>query len=119
VIPNRQSQDAVLRSTSGRGAVLKNYLAVAGSTGKGEGRVAAAGPSAAVADKLKNKILQLDNPIRTMDAAKRAANAALAQTVKLMSARQRRDVGLHLLRGEMPYVSCCSALVDGALVRGE
>ncbi|KAJ0407834.1 hypothetical protein P43SY_008295 [Pythium insidiosum] len=57
-----------------------------------------AGPGADPTDKLKNKVLQFDNPARPADAAKRAAmQAAQAQQSKLLSARQRRRLGLHLV----------------------
>lgn len=59
--------------------------------------------NSAAADKLKNKVLQLDNPIKTTDAAKSAHNYAQAQSAKLLSACERRKLGLHLLKGEMQF----------------
>lgn len=76
-------------------ATLKSYLDAATQNG---------GKSVdAAADKLKNKVLQLDNPVKTTDKAKLALGTAQAQTAKLLSARQRRQLGLHLLKGEMPF----------------
>lgn len=76
-------------------ATLKSFLDTATETG---------GKSvAAAAEKLKNKVLQLDNPVRTTDRNKSALSSAQAQTAKLLSARQRRELGLHLLKGEMPF----------------
>lgn len=77
-------------------ATLKNYFETVMAQ-------SSAATSAAAADKLKNKVLQLENPIKAVDAAKHAHSAARAQTAKLLSARQRRKLGLHLLKGEMPF----------------
>ncbi|TMW64720.1 hypothetical protein Poli38472_011600 [Pythium oligandrum] len=57
----------------------------------------------AATDKLKNKVMQFDNPIRTTDAAKRAQNETQAQSAKLLSARQRRKLGLHLVSTPIKY----------------
>ncbi|RLN96773.1 hypothetical protein BBJ28_00011041 [Nothophytophthora sp. Chile5] len=60
-------------------------------------------------DQLKNKVMSLDNPIKTPSAGGAAgtgqaiAAASLAQTSKLLGARRRRQLGLHLLKGEMKY----------------
>lgn len=74
-------------------ATLKNYL----------GMMTQDDNASAASDKLKNKVLQLDNPIKTTDASKQALNQAQAQSAKLMSARQRRRLGLHLIKGEMKF----------------
>lgn len=75
-------------------ATLKSYLETLSRESSNSG---------AAADKLKNKVLQLDNPIKTTDAAKNAHNYAQAQSAKLLGARQRRNLGLHLLKGEMKF----------------
>ncbi|DBA02709.1 TPA: hypothetical protein N0F65_010534 [Lagenidium giganteum] len=79
-----------------RSAAFKQFLSMA----------TAGGSEAAALDKLRNKILQVDNPIKTTDAAKQAARQAQtahAQTTMLLGARRRRQLGLHLLRGDMEY----------------
>uniref|UniRef100_A0AAV1VLV2 Uncharacterized protein n=1 Tax=Peronospora matthiolae TaxID=2874970 RepID=A0AAV1VLV2_9STRA len=57
---------------------------------------------------LKNKVLSLDNPFKKSAAADSAAKKTIAaasriQTAKLLSARRRRELGLHLLSGEIQY----------------
>ncbi|GLD97002.1 hypothetical protein PINS_up005685 [Pythium insidiosum] len=80
-----------LRKTSALQSALKQFLQ---QTSNGSGGAASGDPT----DKLKNKVLQFDNPVRPTDTAKRAAmNAAQAQQAKLLSARQRRRLGLHLV----------------------
>ncbi|KAK1948159.1 Ribonuclease P protein subunit p29 [Phytophthora citrophthora] len=57
-------------------------------------------------DGLKNKVLSLDNPFKTTaaeTAEKTIAAASRKQTAKLLSARRRRELGLHMLSGEMKY----------------
>lgn len=57
-------------------------------------------------DSLKNKVLSLDNPIKTKTtetAEKTIAAESRKQTAKLLSARRRRELGLHLLSGSMKY----------------
>ncbi|POM72399.1 GPI ethanolamine phosphate transferase [Phytophthora palmivora] len=57
-------------------------------------------------DSLKNKVLSLDNPFKTTAAEtteKTIAAASRKQTAKLLSARRRRELGLHMLNGEMKY----------------
>ncbi|KAG7400589.1 hypothetical protein PHYBOEH_005112 [Phytophthora boehmeriae] len=57
-------------------------------------------------DGLKNKVLTLDNPVKAtlaIAAEKAIATASRAQTAKLLSGRRRRELGLHLLSGEMKY----------------
>ncbi|CAI5723904.1 unnamed protein product [Peronospora destructor] len=59
-----------------------------------------------VAGSLKNKVLCLDNPFKTTvteATGKMIASASRKQTAKLMGARRRRELGLHLLRGAMKY----------------
>ena len=59
-----------------------------------------------VVGSLKTKVLSLDNPFKTTgaeNAGKLIASASKKQTAKLMGARQRRELGLHLLRGTMKY----------------
>ncbi|KAH7479193.1 Ribonuclease P protein subunit p29 [Phytophthora ramorum] len=61
--------------------------------------------STAVAS-LKNKVLSLDNPFKTTAAEtseKAITAASKKQTAKLLSARRRRELGLHLLSGNMKY----------------
>ncbi|ETK80721.1 hypothetical protein F441_13740 [Phytophthora nicotianae CJ01A1] len=76
---------------------LKNYLeSVTQGTRAGSNAV----------DSLKNKVLSLDNPFKTSateTAEKTIAAASRSQTAKLLSARQRRKLGLHMLGGEMKY----------------
>lgn len=76
-------------------ATLKSYLETLTR--------ASSSNSGAAADKLKNKVLQLDNPVKTTDAVKSAHSYAQAQSAKLLSARQRRKLGLHLLKDEMNF----------------
>lgn len=55
---------------------------------------------------LKTKVLSLDNPFKTTaaeTAKKTIAAASRKQTAKLLSARRRRELGLHLLSGEVKY----------------
>ncbi|TDH65112.1 uncharacterized protein CCR75_000600 [Bremia lactucae] len=62
--------------------------------------------SSTAVDSLKNKVLSLDNPFKNTaaDTTKKAiARASLKQTHKLISARQRRKLGLHVLGKEMSY----------------
>ena len=77
---------------------LKNYLETVTHGTKAD--------SSAVGS-LKNKVLSLDNPFKKSAAAatvaKTIAAASRNQTAKLLSARQRRALGLHLLRGEIHY----------------
>lgn len=61
---------------------------------------------ASAVDGLKNKVLSLDNPFKTTaaeTAEKTIAAASRKQTAKLLSARRRRELGLHMLGGEMKY----------------
>ncbi|CAH0477283.1 unnamed protein product [Peronospora belbahrii] len=55
---------------------------------------------------LKNKVLSLDNPFKmtaTETTEKAIASTSKKQTAKLLSARRRRQLGLHLLSGEIKY----------------
>lgn len=103
----QQTKAANLVSTSSLNGVLNRYLSIVSTAGASD----SATPSAAVVEKLRNKVMQLDNPVRTTDAAKQAGNSALAQIAKLMNAHQRRQAGLHLLHGELPYVLHLSWIV--------
>jgi hypothetical protein len=75
-------------------ATLKQYI----------GAFTNEGNAASMTDKLKNKVLQFDNPIRTATgAAKQQAvmkNNAQAQSSRLLSARQRRKLGLHMVASD-------------------
>ncbi|CAI5726228.1 unnamed protein product [Peronospora effusa] len=92
-----QSQVQTLTNPRTLHQTLKNYLEfVTKGTRAGSN----------VAGSLKNKVLSLDNPFKTTAAettGKMIASASRKQTAKLMGARRRRELGLHLLRGKMKY----------------
>ncbi|KAF1336002.1 Vacuolar protein sorting-associated protein 16, partial [Globisporangium splendens] len=86
-------QVATLKKSSMQRATLKQYL----------GSVMAEGVAA---EKLKNKVLQLDNPIKKPTAAANGANAVNIDAGKRLSARQRRQLGLHVIKkGESMQVA--------------
>ncbi|GMF27257.1 unnamed protein product [Phytophthora fragariaefolia] len=82
---------------NGRSKLRSNYLeSVTKGTRAGSNAV----------DSLKNKVLSLDNPFKVKSAEKAEKTIAAAsrmQTAKLLSARRRRELGLHRLSGSMKY----------------
>ncbi|KAF4043970.1 hypothetical protein GN244_ATG03845 [Phytophthora infestans] len=92
-----QPQASTLAKPRALHETLKNYLeSVTQDTRAGSNAV----------DSLKNKVLSLDNPFKTTSAEtveKAIAVASNKQTASLLSARQRRKLGLHMLGGEMKY----------------
>jgi hypothetical protein len=54
-------------------------------------------------DKIKNKVLQLDNPIKSSSAFKKSTPFTQALYAKQMSAKKKRQLNLHLLHGDMEY----------------
>ncbi|KAG7389779.1 hypothetical protein PHYPSEUDO_009699 [Phytophthora pseudosyringae] len=92
-----QRQAKVLTNPRVLHETFKNYLeSVTHGTRAGSNAV----------DSLKNKVLSLDNPFKTTAAEtteKTIAAASRKQTAKLLSARRRRELGLHMLGGEVKY----------------
>ncbi|KAL3673449.1 hypothetical protein V7S43_001160 [Phytophthora oleae] len=92
-----QPQAEVLMKPRALHETFKNYLeSVTQGTKAGANAV----------DSLKNKVLSLDNPFKATaaeTAEKTIAAASRKQTAKLLSARRRRELGLHMLGGEMKY----------------
>ncbi|KAG6609713.1 GPI ethanolamine phosphate transferase [Phytophthora cinnamomi] len=92
-----QSQAKTLNKPRALHETFRNYLE---SVTKGT----RAGANAV--DSLKNKVLSLDNPFKTTaaeTAEKTIAAESRKQTAKLLSARRRRELGLHLLSGDVKY----------------
>lgn len=100
----QMSQVPKLQKPYARTAILNQYLSA----------MMADRNANTASDKLKNKVLQLDNPIKTTDAVKAAKNQAQGQTAKLMSARQRRKHGLHMIQQNViECVGSCASIEIG------
>ncbi|KAG3031936.1 hypothetical protein PC128_g5141 [Phytophthora cactorum] len=92
-----QPQAKMLAKPRALHETFKNYLeSVTQGTRAGSNAV----------DGLKNKVLSLDNPYKTTateTAEKAIAAASRKQTAELLSGRRRRELGLHMLGGEIKY----------------
>ncbi|KAE9360500.1 hypothetical protein PF008_g1797 [Phytophthora fragariae] len=92
-----QPQAETLNNPRALHETLKNYLeSVTKGTRAGANAVGS----------LKNKVLSLDNPFKTSATEtmeKTIAEGSRKQAAKLLSARRRRELGLHLLSGNMRY----------------